>query len=1113
MANNEDSLNTEYFSDFDYLSDLYTMDRWSQEIQNNMPTLWEDAGIYDIRESKNIYNEDTQKTETVYPKQWTDEQKEYLEKNPLEKTRWILENHIFLKSPELKEKSLEHYIPPFWEGLGEKFKYQALDPMKEMADYGYPIVAGAVTRIGVETANTLEKISTILEPFEDPIGREDFTKEEAVNKNFRDKTKKFIESKPKEQNDRNFAKWLESVNRHYEDYAVEQIKKRVEEKEKDPRYRAWQNYAKEKPVKWFNTFKSPEYATDTIFGMIPSLASTAISFTAGSVAGIAGGAIGGPAGAAKAFVGVSTAVNLPLMASMEAVDVYPEAYLYTLDKTGDEELARSQAAWATSQYLTILGITETWGMSKLAKWNMPSAWKKQAGLTFVRKSSDDTIKDPVKSSLIKRLSENKVTNWIRNTDEFNILKASFSEGFQEYIQYQGNLLTQLGYKDETYSELYDPSEASESVIGGALLGAGFTTAGLIANKNSFREAESILNKEYGIETNPELTSEVVDNNELSQPTLDPVGVAPATLTNYVKELLDPIRREGVVVDRQGSKGNIKELLNKHQVYSKGRILEKLVDVIKEGGKDWLDNLDEDVKIDMNDYIKGAVANINQEILKVVDDQNNIANDIINNKINITVKKGEGITGAGIKGRKINITDKKYADLLVKEYQSDIETNLGENATKVSINNYLSKEQNLEISKQIETSITKKAVTGQGLIEREIQKQAEQQAEQGIIQEVEREILKKKGVVPVGKKEKGQQKVKAPSVIGKKVKILKGKYKDIVGKISVYSEKQNLVKIKTDDGRSLGPMKPDQFAILPDAPVKKEETKEVKQEIINPKEKLDHKRGWSEMVVDNTRVSGKNIKGTNLVIFKNTKGSFQERYGIFNSKTREIVSYGRIQSEAIKNSQKALKDKKTKETDDLTLKSIKRMKKALGLDKEGKYKTKISSLVKKANSTLIKLQSEWSKPKDTDIKKVNKLRDDILKIRDKIELIYDKERISKFLKNFPDASFTKDLNLYLKDIASSRFKDQFKSDDLKKYMQIGDMYEKGEKLATKKFIADALKKVMGKHAPDVQSTLVDELIIIQIYLALILKVWLNSYLVKQLNIQLIMSLYIGFLIGY
>ena len=161
MANNQDSLNTEYFSDFDYLSDLYTVDKWSQEIQNNMPTLWEEAGLYDITEYKDIYNEDTQKTERVYPKQWTDEQKEYLEKNPREKTRWILENYIFPQKPELKEKSLEHYIPPFWEGLGEKFKYQALDPMKEMADYGYPIVAGAVTRIGIETANTLEKISTI----------------------------------------------------------------------------------------------------------------------------------------------------------------------------------------------------------------------------------------------------------------------------------------------------------------------------------------------------------------------------------------------------------------------------------------------------------------------------------------------------------------------------------------------------------------------------------------------------------------------------------------------------------------------------------------------------------------------------------------------------------------------------------------------------------------------------------------------------------------------------------------------------------------------------------------------------------------------------------------
>ena len=1324
MAENQDSLNTEYFPDYDYLSDLWSVEDFSQEIQNTMPSLWEQVGLYDIREYQTIYNEETGKTEKIYPRRWDEKTRQRLEDNPDEKTRFILDNVIFTH-PEYgeawKEKSLEHYMPEFWEGLGERFKYSAAEPLKDIKSaYGYSTIAGAATRLGLKTYDTLEKISLLLDPVEDPIKIEDFETEEVVNKDFRDKTKKFIELKPKEENDRNFAKWLESVNRHYEDYAVKEIQKRAKEKEKDPRYRAWSNYYREKPPKWFNTFESKEYFTDTVFSMIPSLATMAVSFSAGGTAALGTfAATKNPVKAIAAFGAVSKAVNLPLMASMEAVDVYPEAYTYVLDKTGDEELARAQAAWATSQYLTILAVTELWGMGKLSRLVIPKRFKKEAAKAFQKKTMDEMLNDPVKSSLMRKLSQSKFANWLTNDYDAKILKGSFVEGFQEYVQYQGNLLTQLGYKDETYSELYNPAEASESIIGGALLGGGFTAASLIGDKRNFREAESILNKEYGIETNPQLTSKIVDNNELIEP-IEQIGIAPPTNANYIKELLDPYRKEGVVIDRTKAEGSLKSLLKKHQYFNKGRILEKLVDVIKDGGKDWLDNLDEDLKIDMNDYIKGAISNINKDVLNIVDDKNNIANDIINNKISIIIKgTRKGIGGVGIKGRKINVTNKKYADKLVKKYQSNIESNLGENATKVSINNYLSTQQNIEISKQIEASITKKDATGQGLIEREIQRQAEQQAEQEIIQETEREILKKKGIVPFDKKGKGEQKAKAPSVIGKKVKILKGKYKDIVGKISVYSEKQNLVKIKTDDGRSLGPMKPDQFVILPDYPTppkesvegetkvetkldkkgrtltyfattkdkggvkhttytfnrsdkkesqrnkggvspetafgnkykikkgeldefntekgdnwvvdkvfevregegasadvtlinkatgdkltdislilektkteikkesfSKEETAKInqfveklldkqnkefesdespslkveaelyekydlydkngdlpsenelvkiekiseylseidwtiekfsitekakeilnkkelkklqlninrvnkieeqvdaelkrlekeksKRTIINPKEKLDHKRGWSEMIVDNRRVSGKNIKGTNLVIFKNTKGSSKEKYGIFNTETNEIVAYGRIQSEAIKNSQKAIKDKKTKETDDLATEDTKKLKKTLTLSEEDKYKQKLHSLIKKANSTLIKLQSEWSKPKDTDIKKVNKFRNDILKIQDKIELIYDKEKISKFLKASPDANFTKDLNLYLRDIASNRFKEQFKSDDLKKYMQIGDMYEKGEKLATKKFIADALKKVMGKHAPDIESTLVDEI---------------------------------------
>ena len=372
------------------------------------------------------------------------------------------------------------------------------------------------------------------------------------------------------------------------------------------------------------------------------------------------------------------------------------------------------------------------------------------------------------------------------------LKAPFREGLQEVVQYLGEVGVQLGYKDEKFDDLYDPSAMHESFWGGAIMGGMFGAAGLArgVSKSQREEARRILRDEFGIEDDafeaglPLQLGEGVGG-------VEEVGmvVRPPTVSNYLTELLNATRKEKVSIDRSKvDEPKLKTLLTAHDKYGAGRVLEKLTDVIKLGGQDEMDNLPDDVKLDLNNFLKGAVGNINEEILKVVDDPGNLAQDIIDRKIGVFSKKG--VKGTLVRGeRKVQIFDEGYVSEIIKLYSDEIEEALGKGATATEIRNELMKTADISIDKkllkEIETSFEKE-------YESETQKAAEKEAELELERQMEREaweaLGKQADIKDVGKED---------SVVGLTAYVPDLKASGVITK---HDKKNKKVKIKLDDGK-------------------------------------------------------------------------------------------------------------------------------------------------------------------------------------------------------------------------------------------------------------------------------------------------------------------------
>ena len=370
---------------------LLTDAQIATDIEKHMPELWSLAGQYPVHLFEEREDPETGETVTQFPYEWSEDMQKVLE-IPAERAKYLLDQYEPLFG--LREKSARKNLDI---SLGEKWKYSVGEPIEEGIAIGLPGIPAATTRLIKEGLKSLESFSDHLqESFNRDFGDDELIapfsspEEKELYKNeYTERIKAINEEKKKDSPDKETFKLLDDTNEFFESIVIRNIKASNKRKEKDLRFQAFQEYASNKPVSWLTTFKSPEYFTDTVFGMIPSAGVMAASVGAGIV--------GGP----PAAIATSMAGFMPL----EATGTYTEAYNWTMKETGDEELARSNAAWSTAEYLTIVAATEGWGATRLLKAFLPKAVGRSAKNGVFRKLYKDNLATPERIAQLKRLQD------------------------------------------------------------------------------------------------------------------------------------------------------------------------------------------------------------------------------------------------------------------------------------------------------------------------------------------------------------------------------------------------------------------------------------------------------------------------------------------------------------------------------------------------------------------------------------------------------------------------------------------------------------------------------------------------------------------------------------
>ena len=821
------------------------LDAIASEVETYMPLLWDLAGEYDVSRFEKVRNPETGEIETQFPYKWTDEQKELLEV-PAERAAYLLDQYPPLAP--LKEKSALHNLNI---GNLEKWDYSVDEAFETGVAIGLPATIASGTRIakrGVEAIESFfghvdegyerefgdeEEISDEdemvkteqgmvpkmwFEKADDTVGPLFETDEQRAlyKKEYSEKVKALDKEKKKDSPDEETLGVIDKINQWAERTAIKNIRKLDERHKKDLRYQAWQEYAANKPVGWWATVEKPEYVVDLMFSMVPSVA------IMGATAGVA-------QVAAVPALALGTLGHFPL----EATGHYTEGYKWTLENTGDEELAKSNAAWSTAEYLAIVGVTEGWGVLRLFNRIVPKPIRDSAVTGTFRKLYRNNIATPER---IRQLKSLKATVPGRGVNYmYRALRDPFAEAAQEVVQYKGSVLSEAGYKGESQNiwdilsgdhPLVDARETQQSAWGGGLFGAGVGLASYAGSKlkRSHNEANTILNDEYGVDTG-------VPNIDLSEDSGYNVpfviGEVDPTLDNYFKELLYPGDEERVIVSREKAKGTpLGKLIDRQKGYTNSAVAEKLAESIIALGKDEWDKVSTDTKSSVNSHLKGAIQNIRggEDILdaKILDNNDNIAKDILDGKIIFqSTRVGTKITSTS--KRKLKIKDKGYADSIIKMYESEISESLeGKEITSANTRNYLAREYGIELDKGLKKEITssiQKHVEGE--ISTAVQKEAEREAEKQIEREMEKETLKaiqKKVGIKEFKADKKKEGVVAPKVVGQVAVIVEGEHKGKSGKITVHDAKKQLVQVRLDDGTRVGPLKESDVALqMPTAP--------------------------------------------------------------------------------------------------------------------------------------------------------------------------------------------------------------------------------------------------------------------------------------------------------
>ena len=1108
---------------------LLTYDELATKIEKNRPDLWDKAAQYPVHLFQERVDKTTGETIIEFPYEWSEEMKASLQ-IPAHRAEYLLEKYEPLAP--LRERSAGDNLNI---SLAEKWKYSVEHPLEEGVAIGLPSLPAVGTRLMKEGLWALESFSDHLqESFDRNFGDDELIapfsspEEKELYKNeYTERIKAINEEKKKEYPDKETFKLLDDANEFFESIVIRNIKASNKRKEKDLRYQAFSEYASNKPVSWLTTFKSPEYFTDTVFGMIPSAGTMAASVGAYFV--------GGP----PAAIAATMAGFMPL----EATGTYTEAYNWTMEETGDEELARSNAAWATAEYLTVVGATEGWGAMRLLKAFLPKAIGKSAKNGLFRKFYKDNIATDERVSLLKGMKDSfpgKVSGYA-----YDAFKLPFGEGLQEYVQYAGNILAESGYKDESQNlisilatpfpglnkqlskipfvesltgltfedhPLVDHAEVHESVVGGSLFGGAFGLAGYAGKKmgwnDSSNKANMILNDEYGVNTG-------VPNADLSEESLMDVptilGDSPPTISNYIKELMSPSTGQPVAVSRKKAEGTpLGNLIKNHNTYHPSALTEKLAEAIQLAGKDSWDELDPSLKSEVNQHLKGSVVNLDKkgwgDILPALDNPDNIAKDILDGKL-VFESKRVGTAFHSTKDRKIKIKDRGYADSIIEMYESEISESLGEDVTATATKNFLAREQNIEIDKSLKKEIgasVQKHV--EGGISEVFQREAEQEAEKEFERQIEAEALKalkkKQGIKDLPTKGKPS----VPKVVGQRAAILEGKHKGKSGKITVFDEKKGLLKIKLDDGTRIGPIKKDDIALMdmltaPAKPTAPKITSIIKEAFKLPKG--EQSRGFGN-VSDSNMVNYLSTAPVDVVkkVLNTLPKNRKEKLSDVISQYRKII---KSDLSPLSQMEKLNKIEKFIPTSDAKVEFFKEFNEGI-VKPTAPAKPTLAERADVLKDLLEELKSEkdvLAEPSKVKVPKKKKpsakqeLKQKVNKVLD-IKADYDSLSSAIELKRVSGRDISKK---ELSSLASLKSKLSTAYNDIairealskrgvlkaierliitdetpqqKKFHKIGDAYERGEKKATKAFIAKALDEIMGGHAPDIQKTLKREI---------------------------------------
>ena len=1083
--------------------DLLSDEDIGLKIQKHTPELWDLAGNYAVGQAKLDEN-----GKWTYP-EWNEEAKEFYESTS-NRARYLLNNYKDFEP--LREKS---QVDNLNISFGEKWGYGVDESFEQAGKVGIPSMLATGTEIASSALRSLDDLSKNLDlAFEKTFGErdeaaghrgmlfpfssqdeKDFWKEQYQEK--RDRIKK---EKEKKEPDELTFKFLDEINEWAENTAIKNLKSFEKRHAKDLRYQAYQQYLQNKPVGWFTTFESPEYFTDTMISMVPSMVVMGATMGAGMIAG------------APAAIGIGMVGHAPL----EASGTYTEAYRWTMDNFQDEELARSNAAWSTAGYLTIVAGTEGLGASKLIKALMPkkiqNSIKNKAFRTLYKGNVSDEGKKTVLGEMGRKWREGKLVD----KSTYHALTSPFSEALQEYVQYGGQILTEAGYKDESMNiidiammnhPLVDPTELHESVVGGGLFGSISGASGYLGKKLFFNEdtnmANNILANEYGVDTG-------VPNVDLSEESLYNVpivkGDSKPTWENYLKELANPKPGEdATIVSREKSKNTpLGELIKKQKNYDNTAIAEKMAETIKDMGKNEWDKVSQDTKNKINSHLLGAVLGLQgkggEDIVssKILRNNDNIAKDILDGKISFErIGKGQKTQrGFNVKRgtRTLKIHDKQYADSVVKMYESEISENFeGKDINENSTARYLENTFGITIDKSLKQELKSSIQQNiEGQVVSQAQREVEQQAEKQIIEQMEKETteaVKKK----VGIKEYKTEQKESPKIIGQEAVLTTGDYANQKGVITAYDDKKELVNIKLPDGTRVGPVKSSDVQLFMSAPPTKPTVSKKPVGIIGKegKTKVETKDSISKDLDVLSKKQDKLFGEADDTIALKVEEKLYEKYDLWDDDGNLPTG-----NELIKIEKTGLDYKKdwTGEKFSITekakeiLNSSELKELQLNVDEVNNIEEQASKIIKKLKVS----KKTTTKKKPTDKDKLKQQVNQAIDINREIRQLSTVAGLQKALgedtkKDDKKIRTNKELlrSLLSKDDVRQELSKQGKlkaiekilgedTDTKKKLHRIGDAYEKGERKATKAFISKAVREIMGKHSPDINKIFVEEI---------------------------------------